>query len=709
MLISPNEGLHASPSNRLKTVMQNESAECGLACLAMIATAFGHGCTLAELRRRFSVSSKGMNLRALMATADALGLAARPVRLELDEMRELKVPAILHWNLNHYVVLEKVRRLEFLVHDPAMGKRWLDRSEASRSFTGVAIEFTATHSFEPKQEVRAPRLADLFGRVRGLVPSLIQMVVLAVLMQAFALALPILNQIVIDEAITKGDLGLLKILAVAMGMLLATTTTIKVLQGHIGLYMGTQMSFQMNTNLLRHTLRLPVSWFEKRHVGDILSRFGSLQPVQDVVLQTIPATILNIVVGIVASTMMIIYSPLLAALGFLAVLITILIRAVTFPYVKRMVQEGLHLDAKVNTTFLETIRGARTFKLFAHERERVALWQNEQARLINNQVSNARFSLNSDAGSSILAGLQQILIWYIGARMVINGEMTLGMLFAFQAYTSQFGTATSVLIAEFFRYRTMRVHLERLADIVHTESEVGLDTLPSTDKPLAGRVELRNVSFRYADHEPPVLDNVSLEIEAGTFVCFQGPSGQGKTTLLKLLLGFEEAQQGEILLDDIPLRKYGISRFRSQIGVVLQDDQLFAGSIADNISFFDVDASQETIEQAATAARVHDDIAKLPMGYQTFVGDLGSSLSAGQRQRMLLARALYRAPKMIFLDEGTANLDPASEEAVMDTIRSLDVTRIVVAHRPMAAEGASKIMHVANGTVRNVQQNGIED
>ena len=698
-IISPEDGTLSGGPSMTRTVLQNEAAECGLACLAMISSALGHQVTLAELRRRFSVSAKGVNLRSLMDMADTIGLAARPLRLEIEDISQLKIPAILHWNLNHFIVLERQKGSRYLIHDPARGRRWLDREELSRSFTGVALELTRTPDFVRRDDPERVRLGDLFRRVRGLVPSMVQMFILAAVMQLFALLSPILNQLVIDEAITKGDAGLLTVLAGGMLLLLLTTTAVRLLQGFVGLYMGTQMSFQLQTNMLRHVLRLPVSWFEKRHVGDVLSRFGSLQPVQDVLLNSVTLVVLNILVGVLSLAMMLVYSPLLTLLETGSVIMFFIIRLATFPYVRRKTEEGLHLDAVVQSTFLETIRGARTFKMFGHERDRVATWQNEQARLINNRISLSKFGLFGGAGTSLLGGVQQIIVWFIGAKMVINGDLTLGMLFAFQAYTSQFGGATSVLITQTFTFRTMKLHLERLSDIIHADEEKGLEVAVDPRRPPMGAIYLHNVSFRYAEHEPWVFDQVSLTIEPGEFLCLVGPSGQGKTTLLKILLGFYDPQVGEVLIGSTPLRRFGIRSFRSRIGVVLQDDQLFAGTIFDNIAFFEAEADTAAVEAAARAAAIHDEINALPMGYQTFTGDLGSTLSGGQRQRLLLARALYRQPDVLLLDEGTANLDPASERAVMDVIRDLSITRIVVAHRDGASLGATRFCDVREGKV----------
>lgn len=668
----------------------------------MISTAFGKEMTLADLRRRFSVSARGMNLRAMLRIADALDIIARPVRLEIDDLGDLKMPAVLHWELNHFVVVERRKRDRVLIHDPARGRRWVERPELSRSFTGVAVEFTPAPSFVARSAATGMRFYDLFERIRGLKTSMVQMFALAAVMQIFALLSPMLTQFIVDEAITKGDIDLLTVLVMGMLILLLITTAVKALQSLVGTYMTTQMSFQLRTNLLRHTLRLPISWFEKRHIGDVLSRFSSLQPIQDTILNTVPNAILNLIIFCLAIAMMAIYSPLLLAVQVVGAAALLITRTATFPYFRRLTQESLHRDAKVQTTFLETIRGARAFKLFGHEHERVVYWQNDQARLVNIQVKLLRFGIAGSSGVAILSGLQQIATWYFGARLVIGGTLTVGMLFAFQAYASQFSNAATTLITQFFSYRTARLHLDRLADVAQSEEERGLDIPVDLDRSISGRIGFSHVSFRYADHEPWVLKDADLAIEPGEFVCIRGPSGGGKTTLLKLILGFEDPQRGEISIDGTELRRFGIRTLRHRVGVVLQDDQLFGGTIADNISFFDPDAADTDIEEACQAARIHDEIAALPMGYRTLAGDLGSTLSGGQRQRLLLARALYRKPAILILDEGTANLDAENERSVMATVADMAITRIVVAHRQGAMNGANRFLDVREGSIRDV-------
>lgn len=683
-------------SSRLPIILQAEAAECGVACLAMVAHYFGHRASLSEIRRRFSVSLKGTTLKALVDMADGLGLASRAVRLELDELGDLKCPAILHWDLSHYVVLRRVRRNHLEIHDPARGVRRISIAEASRSFTGVALELTPTAGFELKAKAETVRFADVFGRTRGLVNPIVQIFLLSAVVQVFGLLAPMLNQMTVDEAINRGDASLLTVLAIGIGMVVVISASVNLLRGFVGLYMGTQLSFQLETNLLRHVLRLPVSWFEKRHIGDVMSRFNSLSPVEAVFTGSIGAALLDSFMLIAALVMMLIYSPFLSSIEAASIVVFLGVRLAAFPYFRSKSQEALHRAAQVQTIFLETLRGARTFKLFGTEGDRISLWQNEQARSINTTVELSRFRLFGEFGTSLINGVQTVVVWFLGAKMVIKGDMTLGMLLAFRAYTEQFSTAATGLVGQFFTYRNARIHLDRLADVIHAEPEHEGVMTARHQAPLRGGIGVRDLSFRYSEHEPWVLRQVSLNIEPGAFVCLTGPSGQGKTTLLKLLLGFYEPDEGGITYDGLDLRTLGTRHVRMNSAVVMQDDQLLSGTIAENIAFFDFDRDQAEIEAAAKAAQIHDEIGRLPMGYLTLLGDMGSSLSSGQRQRVLIARALYRKPKILFFDEGTSNLDPDNEHRVMEVIRSLPITRVVIAHHAEAILGADVVVAVGN-------------
>ncbi len=687
-------------------ILQAEAAECGLACLAMIAAAHGQRHTLSDLRRRFSASLKGTTLKDVMDMADGLGMVGRPLRLEVDELPSLKPPCVLHWNLSHYVVLKKAWNgpggVWAIIYDPARGVRKVAPTEIGRSFTGVALELSPTPAFTKKEYVERVRLSDLWSSIRGLKGPMVQLFVLALVVQVIGVFSPMLNQFVVDDAISKGDMDLLTTIGIGMVILLLIQTGIGILQGFVGMYLGTQLSFQMQTNLLRHALRLPVAWFEKRHIGDIMSRFSSLGPAQGFLTSVPIGATLNTIMLLVGGTMAALYSPLLFLCVVASVLIPLVVEALAFPWIRRKTDEGITLGAVASTSFMETIRGARTFKVFGKERERVSQWQNDVAASINNTVTMQRASLWGGAGLGIATGLQGVVIWWLGAKQVIDGTMTLGMLMAFQSYAGQFSGALKGLISLFFDWKTLELHLERLADVVHEDPEPGVDEPIEHGRLFAGRIEADKLSFRYASNEPLVFKDASFTIDPGQFAVIVGPSGGGKTTLLKVLLGLLDPSEGEVKVEGVALRNFGLRTFRHRIGVVLQDDRLLAGTVADNVSFFDADLDMAKVEDCLAKACVLDDIMKMPMGTMTLVGDLGSTLSGGQQQRVLLARALYREPTILFLDEGTANLDPETEARVSETLRGLSCTRIFVAHREAAIAGADRTLLVAGGTVTEV-------
>jgi len=695
-------------SDKLPMILQAEAAECGLACLAMVAAAHGQRHTLSDLRRKFSASLKGTTLKSVMDMADGLGMVGRPLRLEVDELPSLKPPCVLHWNLSHYVVLKKAWNgpggVWAIIHDPARGVRKVAPAEIGRSFTGVALELTPTPAFTKKKHVERVRLTDMWSTLKGLKGPVIQLFLLALVVQVIGVFSPMLNQLIIDDAISKGDMDLLTTIGMGMVILLLIQTGIGLLQGFVGMYLGTQLSFQMQSNLLRHALRLPVAWFEKRHIGDIMSRFSSLGPVQSFLTSVPIGATLNVIMLVVGGTMAVLYSPLLFGCVIATMLIPLIVRVVTFPWVRRKTDEGISLGAVASTTFMETLRGARTFKLFGKERERVSQWQNDTAASVNNSVTMQRVSLWGGAGLGIVTGLQGVAVWWLGAKQVIDGTMSLGMLMAFQSYAGQFSGALSGLIGLYFQWKTLELHLERLADVVHEDPEVGVDEPIQEGRLFEGRIGADKLSFRYATHEPLVFKDASFSIDPGQFVAIIGPSGGGKTTLMKVLLGLLDPTEGEVKVEGVGLKNFGVRTFRHRIGAVLQDDRLLAGTIADNVSFFDADLDMAKVEECLAKACVLDDILKMPMGTMTLVGDLGSTLSGGQQQRVLLARALYREPTILFLDEGTANLDPETEARVSETLRGLSCTRIFVAHREAAIAGADRTLLVAGGSVTELTE-----
>lgn len=691
---------------RLPLVLQNEAAECGLACLAMIAGYHGLKIDLATLRRAFTVSMMGTTLNQLVQIAGAMSLATRAVKLDLDDLGELRRPCVLHWNFNHFVVLKEVRGKSIVIHDPAVGVRELSMEEASRSFTGVALEAWPNEGFKPATVKQHISLSQLMGRVSGLVPSLVQVLMLAFVLEVFVIVSPFYLQWVIDDVIVANDRDLLVTMALAFGLLVIFQQAIGLLRGWVMLYLSTTLNLQWRSNLFTHLVRLPLRFFENRHLGDIVSRFGSVDVIQRSVTSQFIEAILDGVMSIVVLVVMFVYSPKLAGIALSVMLAYALVRWLWWRPFRLATEEQIVHAARQQSHFLETVRGIKPIKLFQRVDERRNTWLTLVVDEINAGLRTQKMQLFYRHINGFMFGLERVTIIGLGAMLVMDNRFTVGALMAFLAYKDQFGQRSSTLIDHLFELRMLRLHGERLADIALTEPESDGDLAaglpaPRTPElpavPGAPCVELANVSFRYSELSPWVLQDIDLRIAQGESVAIVGPSGSGKTTLMHVLLGLRAPNSGEIRFLGTDIQQLGQQRVRSLIGTVTQDDLLFAGSLADNIAFFDPEADQARIERCARMADIHADIEAMPMGYNTLVGDMGTVLSGGQKQRVLVARALYREPQILVLDEATSSLDIESEERVNAAIRALDLTRIIIAHRPQTIATADRVVVLRHG------------
>ncbi len=634
-----------------------------------------------------------------MAISEALGLSSRPVRCELDELVKLEMPCILHWDLDHYVVLRKATAKRVEIYDPARGVRDLPTIEVSKHFTGVALELTASPDFQKKPKADKVNISDLWSRLSGFQPVLWQLFFLTLLLQIFGLIMPLANQMVVDDVIGHGDADLLLRVIIGFAIVALIQTAIDLLRNFIQLHASQRLSIKLAGNLLRHMLRLPADYFERRHVGDIASRFGSLDPIQQFLSGGIIGIAMDAIMLVPAGVIMVMYSPLLSLLVVADIVLALGVQWATFGRNRRLANESIALSAKTQSLFLETVRAIRAIKLASRETERHSVWQNAMADVQNLNYRRAVFNLWGSSGFGLLMTAQGLLMLYLGATQIMAGWLTLGMLFAFQAYAVQFSSRAKSLVGQFFTFKMLEVHLERLSDIVHADQEPSLNSGVIQHRPLTGQVELQNVNFRYAPQDPWIFTAASLRIAPGERIALIGPSGGGKSTLLKLMTGLYLPTEGEVLFDGMPMSALGTKALRDQIGVVMQDDQLLSGTIADNVAFFDTQIDMERVESACRTARIHDEILRLPMAYHSLIGDMGSILSGGQRQRVLLARALYRQPRILFMDEGTANLDNALEDAILANLRELGITQIMVAHRQAAIAFAERAYSVEHGKV----------
>lgn len=683
-------------SRRVQPILQSEGAECGLACLAMVAAHHGHKVNLPGLRQRYPTSIKGATMAELVAVASDLELAPRALRLEIDELEQLQVPAILHWDLNHFVVLEKAGRSSVTILDPATGRRTISLKEIGRHFTGVALELTPTMNFVPVEARVRTKLSDLWSKLINYRGATVQILILSLLLQVTALAMPFFLQLTVDEAIGQADSNLLMLLLVGFGLVYALNGVIRALRSWVVLTLGQSLSYQLGGNVVRHLLRLPLGFFERRHVGDLLSRVGSIQPIQAILSQGLVNVMIDSALAVTTLIVMALISPLLMGLVVATTCIYILLGLILFPGLRRRSEEEIIARANEETFLMETLRAMRSIKLHSHEAMRENGWRNRYAEVISAGYRTRIYDIQLDLGESLLFSAQLLLVVYFGALGVLGQTMTVGLLLAFLSYRSSFTSSATALVDQVQRWRLVGLHLERLSDIVgQAREDIRLVPRPQSMAPPA--IRLDGLSFSYGPTEAPILDQVSLEIEKGGFVAIVGPSGSGKTTLMRLMLGLLQPSHGQIMIDNVPLGPVTCGAWRARIGALLQDDVLLTGTLSDNISFFDARLDQERVELASRLARIHDDIMKMPMGYQSLVGDMGAALSGGQRQRIMLARALYRDPDALFLDEGTANLDEENETAIADMIVRLPVTRIVISHRPALIERADRVYRLEGG------------
>ncbi|KVR74438.1 peptidase domain-containing ABC transporter [Burkholderia ubonensis] len=686
---------------RLPVILQTQAAECGLACVGMVAGYFGHDIDMMHLRQRFNTSLKGATLGDVMRIAQRLGLASRALRLELDELGQLRRPCILHWEMSHFVVLKRVERDHVVIHDPARGARKVPMDEVSRCFTGVALELLPTAGFERKRERESISMLQLIGSVLGVRSAFVQVLTLSVALELFGILMPFYMQWVMDHVLVSSDRDLLAMLGIGFAMVALFQTAITALRSWVVTWFSSLLSVQWSANVCAHLLRLPMTYFEQRHIGDVVSRFGAVGTIQNTLTSRFVGTLLDGAMAVVTLGMLFFYNRTLTWLVIALFVVYALLRALAYRPFRQANEDQIVYAARTQTQLLESIRGVQAIKLANKQDERVAIYANAMVETANKGIVIQRLSIGFSAVHGLVSSLGRVALIWLAARQVIEGSFSAGMLVAYISFADQFVGRGSGLIDALIEFRMLRLHGERLADIVLTEVEADMEGsvahMPSTQREAPPAISVRNLRYRYADGEPWVLDGCSFDIAAGESVAIIGPSGQGKTTLAKLLLGLLDPHEGTIAVDGVDIRHLGLQHYRDRIGCVMQDDILFAGSIADNICFFDLDPDLARIEEAARLAQIHDDIAAMPMGYQSLVGDMGSSLSGGQCQRVLLARALYRRPDILVLDEATSHLDVARELAINEAVSAMPITRILIAHRPETIRSAERALLLENG------------
>lgn len=681
-------------------IFQGESNECGLACLAMIAAAWGQKTDLSVLRKRLSPTPRGVNLRTLISMAGKLGLSARPVRIGLHRLSELRLPAILHWNLDHFVVLERLEGGLAHIADPAKGRIRISHEDMSPHFTGIAVELTPTEIFA-RGNVKLPRqfwkawLSDSNLRTTACTALW-----LTVLLQFSILSLPFAYRSILDAS--QADRGLADgwLIASGIAMMLLVQLSSAWIRARTISQFGAALVHRISLQVVHRLFALPLSYYRQRTTAGILSRVQAVQAVQRFITEQAFPLAIDVLVMMVATVLMAWFSPVLFAVVLLGVALEVAIRVKFWRSEREMMLGLAEAQSREVAVLLESIRGMQTIKLAGREAQRLALWEN---RLMD--------SLNAGVGLSVMhgriaaaSGAINTLEWavlLIAATGILGWGVSYGVLFGFLAYRGILRDRVASILESVRGLQSADVNLQRIDDVMLADTE--RDEGKSFDLDDAGSIVMENVSFRYAETEKEILSGVSLAVPAGSCVALVGPSGGGKSTLIKILLGIEDASSGKISLGAGDIQDMSRSSWRDCFGTVMQDDTLLSGTIAANISFFDPDVDMEQVHRCARAAAIHDDIVRMPMQYSSLIGDMGSNLSGGQRQRILIARALYRDPKILIFDEGTANIDSDSERCIYESISALNLTRIVIAHRSELVSLADAVYELQEGKLRLVR------
>ncbi len=676
-------------------VVQTTSTDCGAACLAMVLRAFGREAPLRDIREAMGIVRDGVTAQQIVKAARAFGLRGQGVRAELSALRDLPLPAILHWDFQHFVVLSKISRKRAEILDPAGKRNKVTVEELSGSFTGVALVFEPLRSYEWQGRKSRPWARPLRSLLQSR-SALLLVAVLSLAAQGLGLALPLLTAYVVDKVVPGKSLPGLSMAAIGLAMYLAFYGVVTLSRGLMLLRLQVMVDERTMTGFFEHLLSLPFSFFQVRSAGDLMMRISSNSIVRELLSQQLLSLVTD-------GLLMVFYlGIMMAANGYLALLVLALaVLQVTWAMISAKAMQGpVHRDilaqSRSQSYLVEVLRGVETVKASGAEEQAFHAWRGLFTQQLLASLSRQKRGALLGSFGSALTVASPLLLLLAGASLVLHGVLTLGTMLGFAALAGAFLAPLNSLVGSMQSFQVMGTHLGRLEEVFEEPPE---PRQPQAVAGIKGGIEVRAVFFRYGSQSPWVLRDVNLKVNAGSMVAIVGRSGSGKSTLAKLLIGLYPCTKGEVLWDDIPLTALDLPSIRSQTGVVVQNAFLFNDTVRHNIALADPDMSLERIKKAARLACIAGDIETLPMAYDTLLSEMANNISGGQRQRLCLARALAREPRILLLDEATSEVDPPTESAIRDNLAKLSCTRIVIAHRLSTIRNADWIVVLEGGRV----------
>jgi NHLM bacteriocin system ABC transporter peptidase/ATP-binding protein len=694
--------LYRPTVRRTPTILQMESAECGAAALAMILAHYGVWIPLEQLRLACGVSRDGSKASNVLKAARQFGFFARGFRKEPTALHELTMPCIIHWNFNHFVVLEGIERGRVYINDPAMGRRQIDMTELDLAFTGVVLAVEPNPAEFKRLGHKPQALRALLGELRGSKAAVYLLVIVSTALVIPGIVIPAFSKIFVDEILIQNSSSWLVPLLIGMAVAAAARAAITALQQSLLLRLETKLAVMMSSRFLWHVLALPMDFFNQRHAGDIANRVAANEQIARLLSSGLAINSLNIISLLFFAVAMAVYDLPLAAIGIGLSLLNVIALNLIARRREDLSRSLAVEQGKLMGSTVAVIRGIETLKASGLEDDAFAHWAGIQAKALNCEQRLGVSTAVLDMFPMLLSGLTMAAIIGIGGLRVIDSALTLGGLVAFQSLMSSFSAPIAALLHQAGDFQTVKGGLERLQDVYNYPIEQRARTLAafgSFPSKLVGRVELNDIHFGYSTLEPPLIKGFSLSVEPGMRVALVGMSGSGKSTLGRLICGLYRPWAGQIRFDDMDLQEIPAAVFANSVSYVDQDIFLFEGTARDNLTLWDATATEAQISQALKDAAIHDDIATRAGNYDCYVSEGGMNFSGGQRQRMEIARALVSDPSVLVLDEATAALDPVTEKMIDDRLRRRGCTCIIIAHRLSTIRDCDEIIVLQQGSI----------